>query len=74
MVDPAAAPLNQGASLNKAYSAGGSTLLAGALTTVVISIINGVDPSFHISNELAGAIQTLLTAACGVGAVYFTPH
>lgn len=72
MADPGAAPPPVSAA--KAYSAGGSTLLAGALTTVIISVINGVDPSFHISNELSGAIQTLLTAACGMGAVWFTPQ
>lgn len=68
------APLNPSTSLNKAYAGGGAVMVAGALTTVTVAIINGIDPSYHMTDVLQGSIQTLFTLACTFGAIYFTPH
>jgi hypothetical protein len=73
MADPQA-PLNPDNGLNKMYAAGGASVIAGALTTVVVAIINGIDPSYHMTDTLQGAIETLVTTGLAMGAVYLTPH
>jgi hypothetical protein len=70
----AQAPLNPVANLNKMYAAGGASVIAGALTTVIVAIINGIDPSYHMDATLQGAIETLVTTGLSMLAVYFTPH
>ena len=55
--------------LNKAYGAGGSALIGGALYTIIMYAIQA---AAHVTlpAEVSGAIQTLVVTAC----VYFTPH
>lgn len=60
--------------VNKMFAAGGASTIAGALTTVIIGVINGLDPSYHMTDTLQGAITTLVTAALAMLAVYLTPH
>lgn len=53
---------------NKAVAAGGTTALAGAITTVLLSILN-----HPVSPELAGAITTIVSTLLTVVATYLVP-
>lgn len=52
---------------NKAVAAGGTAAVAGALTTVILSLFN-----HPVSADLAGAIQTLVTAGLTFAATWMT--
>ena len=53
---------------NKAVAAGGTTALAGAITTLVLSLFN-----HPVSPEVAGALTTLIAAILSTVGVYLTP-
>ena len=52
---------------NKAVAAGGTTALAGALTTLVLSAF-----SHPLSPDVAGALTTIISAVLTFGATYLT--
>ncbi len=52
----------------KAVAAGSTTLLAGAITTIALSLFN-----HPVSPELAGALTTLIAAGLSFAATYATP-
>lgn len=75
MTDTSTAPLSGGApSYGKLVAGTTASLIGGALTTVVVAVINAIDPSYHITDTLQGAIQTLVTICVTAAAIYFTPH
>ena len=51
----------------KAVAAGGTAAVAGALTTIILSAFD-----HPVSPDLAGAIQTVVTAALSFCATWFT--
>lgn len=53
---------------NKAVAAGGTTALAGAITTILLSVFN-----HPVSPELAGAITTVVSTLLTVVATYLVP-
>lgn len=61
------------ASHGKLVAGTAMTMLAGACTTVIISILGRMDPGFSITTDLQGAIHTILTAILSGGAIYLTP-
>ena len=52
---------------NKAIAAGGSTAVAGAITTILLSLLGHPVPP-----EVAGSITTLVSAVISSLATYFT--
>lgn len=72
MTDPTPAP--GGTGFGKLYAGTTASVLAGAITTVIIAIINGIDPSYHMTDLLQGSIQTLVSAAITAIAIYAAPH
>lgn len=54
---------------NKALAAGGSTAVAGAITTLLLAIFWP-----HATPDISGAIQTVITAVLSGLATYFVPH
>ena len=51
----------------KAVAAGGTTALAGALTTLILSLLN-----HPVAPDTAGALTTLISAGLTFAATYFT--
>jgi len=51
----------------KAVAAGGTTALAGALTTLILSLSN-----HPVSPDVAGSLTTLISAVLTFAATYFT--
>lgn len=51
----------------KAVAAGGTAAVAGALTTLILSLAG-----HPVSPDVAGAIQTLVTAGLSFGATWLT--
>lgn len=75
MTDANAAPLSGSApGYGKLVAGTTASLVGGALTTVVVSLINAIDPSYHMTDTLQGAIQTLVTLCVTAGAIFLTPH
>ena len=54
---------------NKAVAAGGTTALAGALTTLLLSALG-----HPVSPDLQAAITTLVSAVLSAAVTYLTPH
>jgi hypothetical protein len=74
MNDPALAPVGAQNNYNKLIAGSTASGLAGAVTTVVMSIIAGAWPTYVMAPSLQGAIQTLVTVAVTAAAIYITPH
>lgn len=75
MTDQSQSPLAaSGSGYNKLAAGSTASLVGGALTTVVIALVNGLDPGYHMTDALQGAIQTLVTLAVTAGAIYLVPH
>lgn len=54
---------------NKAVAAGGTTALAGAITTLVVSLF------WHSAGpEVTGALTTLIAAVLSAVTTYLVPH
>ena len=54
---------------NKAVAAGGTTALAGALTTMILSALG-----HPVSPDMQAALTTIISAVLSAVATYFTPH
>lgn len=52
---------------NKAVAAGGTAAFAGALTTLIISLLG-----HPVSADVQSAIGTIMSAACAFGAAWVT--
>lgn len=52
---------------NKAVAAGGTTALAGAVTTLILGLFN-----HPVSPDVAGALTTVVSAVLTFVATYFT--
>jgi len=52
----------------KAVAAGGTTAVAGAITTLLLSLLN-----HPVSPDVAGSLTTLISAGLAFGATWLTP-
>lgn len=59
--------------LNKAYGAGGSAVVAGALAKILIRVVNSKWPGF-LDESTTDAIDTLLVALVAFAGAYYVPH
>ena len=67
------APPASPADLNKAYGAGGATLIGGAVAKIVIHIINSSWPGW-LDTDTANSVDTLVVAAIAFIGAYYIPH
>jgi hypothetical protein len=74
MTAQALQPINPPENYNKLIAGSTASLVGGALTTVLESLVGAIDPSYVMTAPLQGAIQTLVTLAVTAGAIYLTPH
>jgi high-affinity Fe2+/Pb2+ permease len=56
----------------KVYGAGAGVGVAGALTTIIVAILNG--RGIQVSNELATAITTVIAFAGAIAGSAIAPH
>lgn len=54
---------------NKAVAAGGTTALAGAITTLILGLLN-----HPVSPDVAGALTTIISAVLTFLATYFVKY